>query len=127
MTDAELSAAMVVHPKGPKPIREEQPHPGWRDGAYEHGGIRWNLHQKCDPVTGKWDKGVWTIQFADPATAGVLLGMLPSTGEFATIYYGLNDGGVLVASVRIFGKDEYKGATLGEAVARALLACWGPV
>jgi hypothetical protein len=66
---------------------------------------------------------------ADPATAGVLLEALVREDVFAVVYYGVNVKGVLHASLRCGDRripEEVVGATLGEAVARALLAVWGP-
>jgi hypothetical protein len=66
---------------------------------------------------------------ADPATAGVLLEALIREDVFAVVYYGVNAQGVLHASLRCSDRripEEVVGATLGEAVARALLAVWGP-
>ncbi len=51
-----------------QPIRDDQPHHGWRDGTYrDDEGIYWRL---TPPVIGQ---GVWVPDRNDAATCGVLL------------------------------------------------------
>ena len=49
-----LAERALALPMFPKPIRDGEPHPGWRDGIYtDSRGITWNL-TPCVYPGGKW-------------------------------------------------------------------------
>lgn len=79
-----------------------------------------------DPGVDAWSDDAYSGEevpdLADPATAGVLLAELLDLDPSLHIH---RDGDGYLVHVAP-GVCEYVGATLGEAVARALLAVWGP-
>ncbi len=104
-------------PGAPEPIREDQPHPGWRDGVYRgDDGIWWVLAQECGP-DGKWTRGDWLPSLADDATGGVLLGMLPASRTV-----DMDHGFVSIVVFTGAGYARKRGTTLAEAVARVAVA-----
>lgn len=110
--------------------RELVAHPrfAWSEGMRNVLGCR-----RVDEPSGDWldDMGEWLYgdprdgtglvsppDLADAATAGVLVSMLDPSGMRGTTFCRERDGTWWV--------DTYTAPTLGEAVARALLASWGP-
>lgn len=66
----------------------------------------------------------WTIDLDSWATVGCLLGMLAEAGDFVSL--ARNPAPTWWASGRATLPGSERGDTPGEAVARALLAAWGP-
>ena len=68
--DIDLGRRALACPQFPRPIKRDQPHPGWRDGEYRDDvGILWRLDSG-------YTSGNWLPVLADAATAGVLLLMV---------------------------------------------------
>jgi hypothetical protein len=135
MTPAEVAAALVAHPR----FR-------WAAGARasntKFARVLALSGDPADPesvcaseegATSDDNYATWLTyggaipDLADPATAGVLCRMASEAGVLQT------ESDRVYAQATILERDERglrehvgRGATLGEAVARALLAVWGP-
>jgi hypothetical protein len=116
MTPAEVAAALVAHPRGPKPpigdvlLIDEAPSGYPR--IVDTRGLVWVQ-----------DGDGWALVLGHPATAGVLLVTLLEADPSIHVH---RDGPADYIAHVAPGVCEHAGATAGEAVALALLAVWGP-
>ena len=124
MTSEELARALVAHPE----LWRHNPRPGRPPTQCDYNDRLGYCCRKTIGHTGRHHSPASlfgdSFDLADMAMAGVLLGMLPMRQRA-----GGDDDGCWPHGrhwrVRFDGRL-YAGATLGEAVAKALLACWGP-
>lgn len=80
MTHDRIARKLAADPDFPKPIRDDQPHPGWQDGVYrDDAGIRWVR------TSAVFEKNAWLPDLDDAATKGVLLDLVRTRHKDPTI------------------------------------------
>jgi hypothetical protein len=131
MTPAEVAAALVAHPRFVWAA-------GMRDAPTQRGFEPFHVREvdvddRFTPPAQVVSRGAgFTLatnlgppDLADPATAGVLFAMLWEADPAGGWHLHGPPGAIHVHDARE-GTPDHPGATAGEAVARALLAVWGP-